>query len=130
MIHFWCPWLQCNIKRYIDQCKKLHHVTLCYRLFDHRLINGSPYLSRAPTYDDLISRISFPGLELYQTTFAGALHSGMFSRQTLIAKGTRFGPYRGKQVNTSEIKSNDDNSFMWEVSITRTYLIAGGLQLL
>ncbi|XP_010214080.1 PREDICTED: PR domain zinc finger protein 14 [Tinamus guttatus] len=32
-----------------------------------------------------------------------------------IAKGVRFGPFRGKVVNTSEIKTYDDNSLMWEI---------------
>ena len=56
------------------------------------------------------------GIELFQTTFAGAIHYGVFCRKTVITKGSVFGPFRGKQVNTSEIKTNDDNSFMWEVS--------------
>ena len=56
-----------------------------------------------------------PGLELYQTTFAGTVHYGIFCKKSVIPKGTRFGPFQGKQVNTSEIKTNDDNSFMWEV---------------
>ncbi|XP_060756564.1 PR domain zinc finger protein 14 [Neoarius graeffei] len=29
--------------------------------------------------------------------------------------GTRFGPYRGKAVNTSEIKTHHDNTLMWEI---------------
>lgn len=57
------------------------------------------------------------GIELFQTTFAGAVHYGVFCKKTVLAKGSVFGPFRGKQVNTSEIKTNDDNSFMWEVCI-------------
>eukprot|EP00062_Callorhinchus_milii_P003130 gi/632940824/ref/XP_007885524.1/ PREDICTED: zinc finger protein 121-like [Callorhinchus milii] len=34
-----------------------------------------------------------------------------------IPKGVRFGPFTGKVVNTSEIKTYDDNSFMWECSV-------------
>ncbi|KAJ8312662.1 hypothetical protein KUTeg_010035, partial [Tegillarca granosa] len=49
------------------------------------------------------------------TTFAGIIHYGVFSRHGVITKGTRFGPYKGKVVNTSEIKSFDDNSYMWEI---------------
>ena len=56
------------------------------------------------------------GLELAQTTFAGTVHYGIFCKKTVISKGSKLGPFRGKQVNTSEIKTNDDNSFMWEVS--------------
>lgn len=33
-----------------------------------------------------------------------------------IPKGVRFGPFQGKVVNTSEIKTYDDNSLMWEVA--------------
>uniref|UniRef100_A0A8C3BC44 PR/SET domain 14 n=1 Tax=Cairina moschata TaxID=8855 RepID=A0A8C3BC44_CAIMO len=32
-----------------------------------------------------------------------------------IPKGVRFGPFQGKVVNTTEIKTYDDNSLMWEV---------------
>ncbi|XP_009333352.1 PREDICTED: PR domain zinc finger protein 14 [Pygoscelis adeliae] len=32
-----------------------------------------------------------------------------------IPKGVRFGPFQGKVVNTSEIKTYDDNSLMWEI---------------
>ena len=59
---------------------------------------------------------SITGLELAQTTFAGMVHYGIFCKKTVISKGSKLGPFRGKQVNTSEIKTNDDNSFMWEVS--------------
>jgi hypothetical protein len=55
------------------------------------------------------------GLELHQALFAGVVHYGIFSKKSLIPRGTRFGPFHGKQVNTSEVKGNDDNSFMWEV---------------
>ena len=57
----------------------------------------------------------FSGVELFQTTFAGTVHYGIFCKKSVIAKGSRFGPFQGKLVNTSEIKTNDDNSFMWEV---------------
>ncbi|XP_052264537.1 PR domain zinc finger protein 14-like [Dreissena polymorpha] len=49
------------------------------------------------------------------TTFAGMVHYGVFCRKQTIPKGTRYGPFKGKVVNTSEIKSFDDNSFMWEI---------------
>ena len=32
-----------------------------------------------------------------------------------MSKGTKFGPFKGRIINTSEIKANDDNSLMWEV---------------
>jgi len=56
---------------------------------------------------------------LREETLGGAVHYGVFcGREKVIAKSTRFGPFSGKIVNTSEIKTNDDNSFMWEVSKT------------
>ena len=56
------------------------------------------------------------GLCICPNTFAGIVHYGVFCRQTVIKKGTKYGPFKGKVVNTSEIKSFDDNSYMWEVS--------------
>jgi len=56
------------------------------------------------------------GLELREETFGGAVHYGVFcGRDDVIPRSTRYGPFSGKIVNTSEIKTNDDNSFMWEV---------------
>ena len=55
------------------------------------------------------------GLALMQTTYAGVEHYGIFCTKTVLSRGTRFGPFKGRVVNTSEIKTNDDNSFMWEV---------------
>ena len=34
-----------------------------------------------------------------------------------MAKGVRFGPFQGKVVNTSEVKTHGDNSLMWEVNL-------------
>lgn len=46
---------------------------------------------------------------------SGAVHFGVFCNKTVISKGTKFGPFKGRVINTSEIKTNDDNSLMWEV---------------
>nr|XP_015208963.1 PREDICTED: PR domain zinc finger protein 14 isoform X2 [Lepisosteus oculatus]XP_015208964.1 PREDICTED: PR domain zinc finger protein 14 isoform X2 [Lepisosteus oculatus]XP_015208965.1 PREDICTED: PR domain zinc finger protein 14 isoform X2 [Lepisosteus oculatus]XP_015208966.1 PREDICTED: PR domain zinc finger protein 14 isoform X2 [Lepisosteus oculatus]XP_015208967.1 PREDICTED: PR domain zinc finger protein 14 isoform X2 [Lepisosteus oculatus]XP_015208968.1 PREDICTED: PR domain zinc finger pr len=54
------------------------------------------------------------GLSVLQTKYGGVTHSGVFAK-TLIPKETRFGPFQGKVVNTSEIKTYDDNTLMWEV---------------
>ena len=48
---------------------------------------------------------------------AGVLHFGVFCNKTVVSKGTKFGPFKGRVINTSEIKTNDDNSLMWEVRI-------------
>ena len=59
----------------------------------------------------------FSELSISQTCLAGVIHSGVFNRGDVIAKGVKYGPFKGKIVNTSEIKTFDDNSYMWEVSI-------------
>ncbi|XP_060075441.1 PR domain zinc finger protein 14-like, partial [Ylistrum balloti] len=55
------------------------------------------------------------GVAIFQTTFAGGIHYGVFCTKTIIARGTKFGPFKGRTVNMSEIKTNDDNSYMWEI---------------
>ncbi|XP_034305780.2 PR domain zinc finger protein 14 [Magallana gigas] len=63
-----------------------------------------------------VSGLGIPeGLVLIQTAYAGVHHYGVFCAKTVLSRGTRFGPFKGKVVNTSEIKTNDDNSFMWEI---------------
>ena len=59
-------------------------------------------------------------MAIFQTTFAGTIHCGVFCTKTVIAKGVKFGPFKGRIVNMSEVKTNDDNSHMWEVCITTT----------
>ncbi|XP_076147487.1 PR domain zinc finger protein 14 [Alosa pseudoharengus] len=54
-------------------------------------------------------------LSIVQTTTGSVSHYGVFADKMSIAKGTRFGPFTGKLVNTSEIKTNDDNTLMWEI---------------
>ncbi|XP_037361997.1 PR domain zinc finger protein 14 [Talpa occidentalis] len=54
------------------------------------------------------------GLCLRQTKFGAAPHFGVFC-SSLIAKGIRFGPFQGKVVNASEVKTYGDNSLMWEI---------------
>ncbi|XP_033932760.1 PR domain zinc finger protein 14 [Pseudochaenichthys georgianus] len=55
------------------------------------------------------------GLNLVQASCGDVSHCGVFTDTNNIPKGTRFGPFRGKLVNTSEIKTYDDNTLMWEV---------------
>lgn len=52
---------------------------------------------------------------IYPTMFAGVVHYGVFCRKEVIPTGTRYGPFKGKIVNTSEIKTFDDNTHMWEI---------------
>lgn len=51
---------------------------------------------------------------MLQTVFIDGPQLGVFCTETIL-KGIRFGPFQGKVVNTSEIKTYDDNSLMWEV---------------
>ncbi|XP_076866815.1 PR domain zinc finger protein 14 [Brachyhypopomus gauderio] len=55
------------------------------------------------------------GLLIHQTSCGSVSHYGVFAGKSTIPKGTRFGPFRGKLVNTSEIKTYDDNTLMWEI---------------
>ncbi|XP_051969297.1 PR domain zinc finger protein 14-like [Xyrauchen texanus] len=55
------------------------------------------------------------GLSILQTHCGSISHYGVFADKGTIPKGTRFGPFQGKLVNTSEIKTYDDNTLMWEV---------------
>ncbi|KAL4225954.1 PR domain zinc finger protein 14 [Mactra antiquata] len=55
------------------------------------------------------------GLVIRKTLVADVAHYGVFCNKTIFAKGTRFGPFKGRVINTTEIKTNDDNSVMWEI---------------
>ncbi|WAR03639.1 PRD14-like protein, partial [Mya arenaria] len=87
------------------------------RILSHGPNSPSPYMVSPYKY----SRTEPPPHELppelciCPTTFAGLVHYGVFCRKQTIEKGTRYGPFKGKVVNTSEIKSFDDNTFMWEI---------------
>ncbi|XP_015341197.1 PR domain zinc finger protein 14 [Marmota marmota marmota] len=54
------------------------------------------------------------GLCIMQMMFGEIPHFGVFC-SSFIAKGIRFGPFEGKVVNASELKTHRDNSLMWEV---------------
>ncbi len=99
------------------QSANLFSFFCCARHNRLRLIDLSCLTSREYTSATQQRAVRFAGLDLAQTTFAGTVHYGIFCKKTVISKGSRLGPFRGKQVNTSEIKTNDDNSFMWEVSV-------------
>ncbi|XP_069847890.1 PR domain zinc finger protein 14 [Dipodomys merriami] len=54
------------------------------------------------------------GLCIMQAMVGSIPHLGVFC-SNFIAKGIRFGPFRGKVVNASEVKTHRDNSLMWEI---------------
>ncbi|KAI5092158.1 PR domain zinc finger protein 14 isoform X1, partial [Silurus meridionalis] len=61
------------------------------------------------------SSSSSSSLCVLRCSCAGVPHCGVFAARNAIPKGTHFGPYRGKAVNTSEIKTTHDNTLMWEI---------------
>ncbi|XP_069815744.1 PR domain zinc finger protein 14 [Dendropsophus ebraccatus] len=54
------------------------------------------------------------GLTVLKTKYGELPKSGVFST-SVIPKGVKYGPFQGRVVNTSEIKTYDDNSVMWEI---------------
>lgn len=62
--------------------------------------------------------LSPAGLSVLRVAYGDVSQLGVFCTDT-IPKGVRFGPFQGKVVNTSEIKTYDDNSLMWEVAAAR-----------
>ncbi|KAK4827770.1 hypothetical protein QYF61_021515 [Mycteria americana] len=54
------------------------------------------------------------GLSVLRVAYGDVSQLGVFCTDP-IPKGVRFGPFQGKVVNTSEIKTYDDNSLMWEI---------------
>uniref|UniRef100_A0A2C9JWM7 C2H2-type domain-containing protein n=1 Tax=Biomphalaria glabrata TaxID=6526 RepID=A0A2C9JWM7_BIOGL len=75
------------------------------------LIAGAGWRSSkaTPPVHDLPS-----GLILAQTSFGGVVHYAVFCGRHVIPKGSRFGPFKGRVVNPSEMKTFDDNAYMWE----------------
>jgi len=58
-------------------------------------------------------------LEVCRTTLAGLWHYSVRCTSAQgLPRGTRLGPYSGRLVSITEIKFSDDNSFMWEVSLS------------
>ncbi|KAM8786886.1 PR domain zinc finger protein 14 [Rhynchonycteris naso] len=73
--------------------------------------SGSQCLPQTVDHDSL----QLPeGLCLRKMLFGEVPHFGVFCC-SLIAKGVRFGPFQGKVVNASEVKTYGDNSLMWEI---------------
>ncbi|XP_075599112.1 PR domain zinc finger protein 14 [Balearica regulorum gibbericeps] len=58
--------------------------------------------------------LSPAGLSVLRVAYGDVSQLGVFCTDP-IPKGVRFGPFQGKVVNTSEIKTYDDNSLMWEI---------------
>ncbi|XP_062370511.1 PR domain zinc finger protein 14 [Cinclus cinclus] len=77
----------------------------------------SPASSAADSAAPLLDRDSLQlpaGLSVLRVAYGDVSQLGVFCTDP-IPKGVRFGPFQGKVVNTSEIKTYDDNSLMWEI---------------
>nr|XP_056710882.1 PR domain zinc finger protein 14 [Euleptes europaea] len=72
----------------------------------HAVLYGAPPPAARPPRS--------PGLTVLQMASLDSPQLGVFCTQA-IPKGVRFGPFQGRVVNTSEIKTYDDNSLMWEI---------------
>ncbi|XP_005392167.1 PREDICTED: PR domain zinc finger protein 14 [Chinchilla lanigera] len=54
------------------------------------------------------------GLCLMRTMLGATPHFGVFC-SSFLAKGIRFGPFQGKVISASELKTHSDNSVVWEI---------------
>ncbi|XP_072022512.1 uncharacterized protein [Amphiura filiformis] len=64
---------------------------------------------------DVNSVVLPEGITIIKSIVGGSIHHSAFCQQTIIPKGTRFGPFTGKIVHPSEVKANDDANYMWEI---------------
>ena len=56
------------------------------------------------------------GLLLVKATLGGASHQGVVCAQATVSRGARFGPYRGRVIQPTELVPGADYLYMWEVS--------------
>ncbi|XP_004372651.2 PR domain zinc finger protein 14 [Trichechus manatus latirostris] len=91
-----------------------HPVSLHHAISGFLVPTGSSGSNSLPQNLDKDALQLPEGLCLLRTTFGGVPHFGVFC-STLIAKGVRFGPFQGKVINASEVKTYGDNSLMWEI---------------
>jgi hypothetical protein len=57
------------------------------------------------------------GIKIIETILMGVSHYGVFCSGKVIKKGTRFGPFTGRNILPDDIFTLNDTSYMWEVSI-------------
>ena len=78
--------------------------------------NNSPPTTSTAHVDP--SKIDIPDeLVIRPTNLPDLQHYGVFCKKTVIAKSTRFGPFPGKTVNSSDVRltSNEENNHLWEI---------------
>ena len=65
-----------------------------------------------------VEKQSLPeGIKIIETILMGVSHYGVFCSDKLIKKGTRFGPFTGRNILPDDISTLGDTSYTWEVSI-------------
>lgn len=57
------------------------------------------------------------GIKIIETILMGVSHYGVFCSEKMIKKGTRFGPFTGRNIAPTDIFTLSDTSYTWEVSI-------------
>jgi hypothetical protein len=67
-----------------------------------------------------VEKQSLPeGIKIIETILMGVSHYGVFCSEKIIKKGTRFGPFIGRNIAPDDIFTLSDTSYTWEVSISR-----------
>lgn len=65
-----------------------------------------------------IEKQSLPeGVKIIETILMGVSHYGVFCSEKMIKKGTRFGPFTGRNIAPDDIFTLSDTSYTWEVSM-------------
>ena len=75
--------------------------------------------NNAKTQEVGIGKQSLPeGIKIIETILMGVSHYGVFCSEKVIKKGTRFGPFTGRNILPDDIFTLSDTSYTWEVSTT------------
>ncbi|XP_014679532.1 PREDICTED: PR domain zinc finger protein 14-like isoform X2 [Priapulus caudatus] len=91
------------------------HAVSCVRIDDNSRMETKRHCRPSLSVVDPL-KIDVPkGVAIVPTYVGDHVHHGVFCDATCLPKGTRFGPFMGKTVNMSEIKTYDDNTHMWEI---------------
>lgn len=63
-----------------------------------------------------VEKQSLPeGIKIIETILMGVSHYGVFCSEKIIKKGTRFGPFIGRNIAPDDIFTLSDTSYTWEV---------------
>lgn len=61
------------------------------------------------------------GIKVVETSLVNVSHFGVFCCAKTIKKGTRYGPFTGRNITPADIFSLNDTSCCWEVRIHFMY---------